>query len=214
MSSETARQLFGFSNPVGKSFQHEGETSYTVVGVLAVPDGPSHVTADVYLSATEESAAASDPDAWAQFYTQHTYVRLGDNTTPATLHTAAVTLFENRARPEATDDLRLGVQSLDNMRFRLRCCSGAKRPKQAAAPSMGFPRGSTAKNNCAPGAPLPLQHEPSRLSAFVEKSNWEKRKGSARISLTMPDGFPHVHLPTMHNVDAPDVSEKTQKSPP
>jgi len=116
LSPETARQLFGTAPPVGESFRHEGEETYTVVGVLAPPDGPSHVNADVYLS-TDESATASTPDAWKQIYTQNTYVRLGDDTTPSSLQSAAETLLENRARSEVAADLQLLVQSLGEMRF-------------------------------------------------------------------------------------------------
>ena len=117
LSLETARELFGTSNPVGRSFRHEGEEEYTVVGVLAPPDGPSHVKADVYLSVDEDASATSSPDAWERIYTQNTYVRLSDNAAPTTLQTAAATLLDNRARSEAAADLRLVVQSLGDMRF-------------------------------------------------------------------------------------------------
>ena len=117
VSLETARQLFGVSNPVGESFRHEGEEKHTVVGVLSPSDAPSHVNADVYLSTGDESATASTPDAWKQIYTQNTYVRLGDNTMPSTLQAAATTLFENRTRSEVASNLQLLVQSLDDMRF-------------------------------------------------------------------------------------------------
>jgi putative ABC transport system permease protein len=117
VSLETARQLFGTATPVGESFRYEGEEEYTVVGVLAPSDDPSHVTADVYLSVDDAPSATSDPEAWTQIYTQSTYVRLGDNSTPSTLQTAASTLLENRARSEAAADIRLAVQSLGDMRF-------------------------------------------------------------------------------------------------
>jgi putative ABC transport system permease protein len=117
LSLETARELFGTSNPVGRSFRHEGEEEYTVVGVLAPPDGPSHVKADVYLSVDEDASATPSPDAWERIYTQNTYVRLSDNAAPTTLQTAAATLLDNRARSEAAADLRLVVQSLGDMRF-------------------------------------------------------------------------------------------------
>jgi ABC-type antimicrobial peptide transport system, permease component len=114
---ETARQLFGTANPVGESFRYEGEEEYTVVGVLAPSNDPSHVKADVYLSMDDAPPATSNPDAWEQIYTQNTYVRLGDNTTPTTLQTAAASLLEDRARSEAAADLRPVVQSLGDMRF-------------------------------------------------------------------------------------------------
>ncbi len=117
LSLETARQLFGTDSPVGKTIRYRGQTEYTVVGVLAPPEGPSHVTADVYLSTAEEPSAASDPEAWERIYTQYTYVRLGEHTPPTALQTAAATLFENRARPEAADELQLKVQALGDMRF-------------------------------------------------------------------------------------------------
>lgn len=117
LSLETARQLFGTANPVGQSFRYEGEVEYTVVGVLAPPNGPSHVKADVYLSMDDAPSATPTPEAWEQIYTQNTYVRLGDNTTSSTLQTAASTLLQNRARSEAAADIRLVVQSLGDMRF-------------------------------------------------------------------------------------------------
>jgi putative ABC transport system permease protein len=117
LSLETARQLFGTDNPVGKTVRHKGQTEYTVVGVLAPPEGPSHVTADVYLSAAGEDAATADPDAWEEIYSRYTYVRLGENTAPAALQAAVTNLFENRARSDVAGEIELVVQSLGDMRF-------------------------------------------------------------------------------------------------
>ena len=117
VSRATARQLFGTDDPVGERFRHEGNTEYTVVGVLAPPEGPSHVEADVYLSTAGQTPATTDPDAWRDVYMQNTYVRLDENTSAAALQTAAQNLFESHARSEVTAELQLVVQSLDDMRF-------------------------------------------------------------------------------------------------
>ena len=117
LSLETARDLFGTDRPVGKTFRHEGQTEYTVVGVVAPPEGPSHVTADVYLSTAGDETATSDPDAWEEIYSRYTYVRLGEDTAPAALQTTATKLFEDRARSDVTGEIELVVQSLGDMRF-------------------------------------------------------------------------------------------------
>jgi len=117
LSLETARQLYGDETPVGNTFRHEGQTEYTVVGVLARPEGLSHVTADVYLSRADDAPSTAAPSAWERIYSRYTYVRLGDTITPSALQSAATTLFENRVRPEVADALDLTVQSLGEMRF-------------------------------------------------------------------------------------------------
>ncbi|MFB6232028.1 MAG: ABC transporter permease [Salinibacter sp.] len=117
LSLETARRLYGDAPPVGKTFRHEGQTKYTVVGVLAPPEGPSHVTADVYLARANDAPATADPSAWERIYSRYTYVRLEETTTPPELQSEATTLFENRVRPEVAEALDLTVQSLGEMRF-------------------------------------------------------------------------------------------------
>lgn len=70
---ETARRLFDTSNPVGRSFRLKWEVEYTVVGVLAAPDDPSHVNADVYLSTDDASSVIFNPEAWdlKQLWREH-----------------------------------------------------------------------------------------------------------------------------------------------
>jgi putative ABC transport system permease protein len=116
LSTKTAHRLFGTDDPVGQTVRLRGETEYTVTGVLAPPDGPTHVGADVYLSTTG-AASSTGPDAWRSMYTRATYVRLADGTAPATLRETMNTLFAQRAPPEAQGQYRLGLQSLTAMQF-------------------------------------------------------------------------------------------------
>ncbi|WP_103019078.1 ABC transporter permease [Salinibacter altiplanensis] len=114
---EMARRLFGTDNPVGRTFLHEGETEYTVTGVLAPPDGPTHVGGDVFLSLTDASSAGGDADAWGDVYSQWTYVRLAEGTSASDLEATAGILFERGAQPEDASDYQLSVQSLATLRF-------------------------------------------------------------------------------------------------
>jgi putative ABC transport system permease protein len=116
VSVETARQLFGAEDPVGRTFQLRGETEYTVTGVLAPPTGPTHVGVDVYLS-TEGDAPPTEPEAWRSMYTTATYVRLADGAPGPALQKTMNTILQQRAAPEDRDRYRLVLQSLTEMQF-------------------------------------------------------------------------------------------------
>jgi putative ABC transport system permease protein len=121
LSAEAADALFDTRNPVGQTFDLEGETTYTVTGVLAPPPGPTHLEADVYLSAptaaSEGTAANADPQQWMRMYTRYTYVRMAEGASPAALEASVGALMQQHGPPHNIDEYTLQVESLAELRF-------------------------------------------------------------------------------------------------
>ena len=128
LSQGAARRVFGHADPLGKTVTVEtdpySESSeevgvFTVTGVLAETDTPSHLTAEVYLSfSTLTSALTSNeaPNDWAKssFFGYYTYVLLAEKARPADVETQ----LNRIAKPYSSgDDLSytLGLQPLTDI---------------------------------------------------------------------------------------------------
>lgn len=119
LTSEMARRLFGAdADPMGRTFSLRGETTFTVTGVLAPPDGPTHMTGDAFLSYA--SVAETDPgvDAWTDIFgTRWTYMRLLEGTEPAAVSNLVTDLFQERVPAEEQDQIGFRLQSLFDVQF-------------------------------------------------------------------------------------------------
>ena len=118
LSAETARELYGSENPVGKTLLRAGEQEYTVVGVMAPLPDPSHVSADVLFSPPSTGPSTDAASAhWERMFSQYTYVRLAPGTAAASVLASAQALFDQHASPRVKERSSLHRMSLADLRF-------------------------------------------------------------------------------------------------
>lgn len=113
LSKQMAERFFGKNNPIGQTLVLKNRGgAYRITGVMAKPQGKSHLNFDCLASAASLTAieSALAPDApervmgnWADIYSAHVYVRLAPGKTRADLDnalTAVAELHNKTAKPE------------------------------------------------------------------------------------------------------------------
>jgi len=117
LTPEAARRLFGTDTDLlGQSFSLEGETTFTVTGVLAPPAGPTHLDADLFLSYATIAAPDVGPGDWDNL-SQWTYVRLAGGTAPEAVAQFANDVLQRDAPARDAAAYRIGLESLADVRF-------------------------------------------------------------------------------------------------
>ena len=91
-------------------------TPFTVVGILAVPPGPTHLNVDM-IFARRPPARDYAADDWSRVYDRYTYVRLADGGTTEALEASVTRLFRTRAEPEDVAVHAFRAASMHEVRF-------------------------------------------------------------------------------------------------
>jgi putative ABC transport system permease protein len=126
LSKKMAEKFFGNSNPIGQALTLKNRGgAYRVTGVVAKPQGKSHIEFDCLASAksleTIETALAPDAeervmDDWSDIYSTHAYVRLAPDKTQTDLQNALAAIAESRnktATPE--QQVQFSAQNLGDI---------------------------------------------------------------------------------------------------
>ena len=110
LTREAARRLFGEADPVGQTVRLAGTGTFTVTGVLAEPDGRSHLDFDALFSfSTLRSEGDRSLSDWSSVISYHTYFLLEKGADPqavqAGLHEAGMRLESPQADFNAQEDI-------------------------------------------------------------------------------------------------------------
>lgn len=111
LSAETAQQLFGNENPVGKVLTINEENQVTVTGVLAEPAGPSHFNAVNLLVSQDEYSPH-----WTGGHCE-VYVKLNDLTQVTAASEKATAMANSYVRQEYVDDGETPPSRYPNWKF-------------------------------------------------------------------------------------------------
>jgi putative ABC transport system permease protein len=126
LSQKMAENFFGKNNPIGQTLTMKNRGgAYRVMGVLAKPEGKSHLNFDCLVSskslATIESALTPESqervmDNWADIYSTHVYIRLATGKTKTDLENALAAIAESHNKTAIKEEKsQFFAQNLDKI---------------------------------------------------------------------------------------------------